>query len=261
MFVVFNHYRMWTWDNLPVSLTQSPHILLDTSGTNSIEEPPPASPENAGCVPENIPIRVIRDHKSYSNCPDWFKAALLLQKKLEEMLAQCRTLTFLTTDTSLLNTALQQCSKVVVTLTSAATTSSHNPWVPPVFSAITEEFKQTSKTIQWKSRKRKIQGTSSCSESSKKLRDDLKGVSSYTPGRPKSKWMRYKFKFPRQISLNVKAKLVKAAAVLKRGIFIILDHFVIHVYIIIAEHTKAVNTATVQVCICTHFYESIISDS
>ena len=255
MFAVFNHYRMWTWDNLPVTLAQSPHILLDTSGTNSIEEPQPASPVNAGCVPENVPYE---SYEITNPIPIAQTDSNFLQKKLEEMLAQCRTLTFLTTDTSLLNTALQQCSKLVVTLTSAATTSSHDPRVPPVFSAITEEFKQTSKTIQRRSRKRKIQVSSSCSESFKKLRDDLKGVSSYTPGRPKSKRMRYKFKFPRQVSLDVKAKLVKAAAVLKRGMFIILDHFVIHTYIIIAEHTKAVNTATVQVCI--YFYESIISD-
>lgn len=198
-------------------MTQSPHILLDTSGTNSIEEPPSTSPENAGCVPENVPYESCKITNPIPIAQTDSKHLSFLQKKLEEMLAQCRTLTFLTTDTSLLNTALQQCSKVVVTLTEAATTS-HDPRVPPVFSAITEEFKQTSKTIQRRSRKRKIQVTSSCSESSKKLRDDLKGVSSYTPSRPKSKRMRYKFKFPRQVSLDVKAKLVKAAAVLKRGI-------------------------------------------
>ena len=42
MFAVFYHYPMWTCDNLPVSVTQSPHILLDASATNSFEKQPSA---------------------------------------------------------------------------------------------------------------------------------------------------------------------------------------------------------------------------
>lgn len=66
------------------------------------------------------------------------------------MLAQCRTMIFLTTDTSVY-------SKVVDTLTSAVTTSDHDPRLPPVFSAITKEFGQTRKVIHCASTSRKRQ--------------------------------------------------------------------------------------------------------
>ena len=142
-----------------------------------------------------------------------------LQKQLEEALAHCRTLAFLTTDVSALSNALQQCDEVSRILTSAAVMPGQNSNVPPVFKAISEEFKQTRKTVH---RVSGMKRKSSCLNSKNKKQkltgsDELKGVVSITPGRPKARRIRKKLKFPRQMNPDVVAKLTKASAILKRG--------------------------------------------
>ena len=125
-------------------------------------------------------------------------------------------MTFLATDTSVLSTAQQQCSQVVDISTAHTMTPNDDPHVPPIFSAITKKFEQTRKVIYcaYTSRKRRIHVISS--KSFKKLKtgvsackNDLKDVVSHTPGRLKSKRRRYKFKFPRQVSSDVKSNQLK----------------------------------------------------
>ena len=73
------------------------------------------------------------------------------------MFTQCRIMTFLATDTSVLSTALQQCSQVLHTLSSSVTSPNDDLCVPPVFSAISKEFEQTKKVLYRASIKRKRQ--------------------------------------------------------------------------------------------------------
>ena len=223
VFAILFHFPEWTWDDLPTSLTESSHMLLDSE----------VAKEDGDL---DLPLTVsecdfVNDQDSHESqlttnplpvTQSNAKHIYSLQKKLEEALAQCRTLAFLTTDVSALNDALRQCTEVSRTLTSAAVMPAQDSHVLPVFKAITDEFKQTRKTIHRVSGiKRRFSNPNS---SSKKLKvvdavqkDHLKGVVSITPGRPKSRRIRKKLKFPRQVSPDVVAKLMRATAILKRG--------------------------------------------
>ena len=217
IFAILFHYPEWTWDDLPTSLTKSSHMLLDADATKIADLPEAAfendnmsdpEPRESQMTTNPLPVRQTEAKHIYS-----------LQKQLEEALAHCRTLAFLTTDVSALNNALQQCDEVSRVLTSAAVMPGQNSNVPPVFKAISEEFKQTRKTVH---RMSGMKRKSSCLNSKNKKQklissDDLKGVVSITPGRPKARRIRKKLKFPRQMNPDVVAKLTKASAILKRG--------------------------------------------
>jgi len=197
-------------------------MLLDIDATNSVEESSTLLEETdsvnesisckSNMITNPIPVKQTHSKELYS-----------LQKKLEEMLAQCRTMAYLTTDTSALNTALQQCNEVVNTLALAATGSRTNSYIPPVFNVISDEFKETRKTIHCVNGLKRVhlkhnQSMKKVKTGSTNYKDDLKGVVFYTPGRPKSKRIRYnKLKFPRQVSLDMQAKLMKAAVIFKQG--------------------------------------------
>ena len=114
MFAVFHHYPAWTWNNLPLQLTESAHMLLDADATGvlyhqslteafsvedeAINDNTCAQLQSAGpCTSGPIPPSTTQGKKLYS-----------LQKRLEESLGRCRTLAFLTSDIPALERALHQ---------------------------------------------------------------------------------------------------------------------------------------------------------
>lgn len=116
-------------------------------------------------------------------------------------------------------------------LTSAATTS-HGPNTPPTFHAITqagvEQFRKTSKVlhkvgVKRKRTNRETQGVKHAkpehTECSYK-QDALATVVKCKPGRPKLKRLQRKQPaMPRQVSSAGKVAMLKAAAILKRGMY------------------------------------------
>ena len=95
-----------------------------------------------------------------------------LQKQVEEMLGRCRTLAFLTNETSVLTKALSQCQTVMETLASSATDSSATH-LPPTFSSISQagvkEFKLTTKTLLRIGTKKKHSEQTNTTQKHKKL--------------------------------------------------------------------------------------------
>ena len=242
MFAIFYHYPTWSWHNLPPELTKSAHMVLDTDTTCAVDHHlvtafcegetfndsthktsalPPESPS----VPSSGPLPPRNTHG---------KQLYSLQKKLEETLGHCRTLAFLTSDIPALESALQQCTGVLDTLTSAAATTA-GPNIPPVFHTISkagvEEFRLTTKTLYrtGSKRKQKLQ-TPEHSQSPKRVKHDgqtqtmpqtsnqLVHLVKRTAGRPKLKRaQRKRPPFPRQVSSETRANMAKAAAILRRG--------------------------------------------
>jgi len=127
---------------LPTSLTKSSHMLLDADATKvddtvfENDHMNDQEPHESQMITNPLPVRQTEARHIYS-----------LQKQLEETFAHYRTMAFLTTDVSALSNVLQKCNEVSRILTSAVVMSEQNCNVPPVFKAITEEFKQTRKTF------------------------------------------------------------------------------------------------------------------
>jgi hypothetical protein len=99
MFAVFHHYQEWNWSKLPESLTEAPHLTLDFKATeltracdHDTDEHSPEIP----CISTEIPPHRTNGRRIYQ-----------LQKAIEEMLGQCRTLAFLTNDIPTLESTLQ----------------------------------------------------------------------------------------------------------------------------------------------------------
>ena len=111
MFAVFHHFPKWSWDDLPKALTNSPHMTLDQNLTDASEdsftptctlygdneqELGNSEEINACSFPSSnttqaIPAKITEGAQVYR-----------LQKQLEEVLGRCRTLAFLTNETSVL---------------------------------------------------------------------------------------------------------------------------------------------------------------
>ena len=234
MFAVFYHYPQWSWDSLPKELTCSSHMTLDHQATSQME----CDAE----VRENESDDQDRVHTCSSATPSTTgqlprklsdgKRVYRLQKSIEEALGQCRTLAFLNNDIPTLETALDQCKVVIETLASSSTTSM-GPNMPPVFHSIAkagvEEFKSTSKALHRVGVKRKhkdgnkSQAKKSRTEAKPTCRsqqdDALSQIKKRQPGRPRLKRLQRKRPpLPRQVSSPVKQTMLKAAAILQRGI-------------------------------------------
>ena len=161
MFAVIHHYPTWTWESLPLELTNSPHMVLDASAIDSVlhTEPPEStsfSTDNAtSSSAEFIPTTTSHGRQLHS-----------MQKKMEDVLGRCRSLAFLTSDVHALESAYEQCIAVLDALTSAAT-STTDAVIPPVFHEIAKagvaEFKSTTKTLcRAKSKGRNKQSDQQC---------------------------------------------------------------------------------------------------
>ena len=62
MFAVIHHYPTWTWESLPLELTNSPHMVLDASAIDSVlHTEPPESPESTSFSTDNATIVPVLD--------------------------------------------------------------------------------------------------------------------------------------------------------------------------------------------------------
>ena len=178
-----------------------------------------------------------------------------LQKQVEEILGRCRTLAFLTNEVSVLTKALSQCQEVMETLASSATESTDNH-LPPIFHSISQagvkEFKSTTKTLLRIGTKRKRRGQGNTNQKNRKLNkgslheSKIELKANQGPGRPKLKrTQRKKQPLPRQVSNYTKAKMMKAATVLRKGIHsnmytkIVCKHNTYKMYITTKQTAKA----------------------
>ena len=237
MFAIFHHYPTWSWDDLPATVTTSSHLTLDHETTTQVQQgltpkicnetemfqdvnEASVSLDTSSTPPTTtpLPIRICDGRQVYR-----------LQKKIEETLGQCRTLAFSTSNIPTLETALSDCKRVMETLASAATTS-HGPNSPPTVNFITqagvEEFRKTSKALHrvGAKRKRTYRETQGVKHAKPELtegsyqQDVLAHVAKREPGRPKLKrFQRKRPVMPRQVSSAGKATMLRAAAILRRG--------------------------------------------
>ena len=226
MFAVFYHYPQWKWDDLPLELTTSSHIILDHDATSEVNGQnmadnmdKPSNSEDQSSITEfpspnvttSLPTKI-------SNATQVYR----LQKHIEEILGQCRTLAFMICDLQTLQIAAEQCQSIKEKLSSSATTSLGSN-IPPIFHGI-QAFQQPRKAIQ---RKRKCSYTKSQNKYAKtsivSTSDALAKVSKNTPGRPRLKRIQRKNPaLPRQVSTPTKSKMLKAAALLRRGMLLVL---------------------------------------
>ena len=216
--IIFQHHKEWQWSTLPEELSNAPHMILDMSSTkfadpvqtatdhcsNSIESP---------TISSQIPPHVTSERKLYK-----------LQKEVEEALGHCRTLTFLTNDISALQLTLTEVNKVINLLKTAAVIPGGEN-CPPAFKVLakagTTDFKK-SKIMCRTGVKRKRRILSSESKIKKPRCQDELLATTRTVGRPKIKRsQRKKPVLIRQVSSPAKARMKKAAAIIKRGMLYI----------------------------------------
>ena len=178
--------------------TSSPE--LETSHMECEDLTPPSQP---------LPIKITHGKEIYR-----------LQKQIEETLARCRTLAYLTNDVACLKQSLSQCESAMKTLASSAT--SIRPNEPPIFGAIAkagvEEFRSTTKTLHriGTKRKRDEKGKhpTRCEAHNPLQKAVQRGI-----GRPKVKrTQRKQPPLPRQVNEKSRSRMIKAAALLRKGI-------------------------------------------
>lgn len=209
-FAIFHHYPKWGWKDLPKTLTGSSHMILDdvtdvTEGITidmDVDDPPTAHSQS-----QELPKSVTIGARIYR-----------LQKQIEENLAKCRTLAFLTNDIAALEQSLSHCEAAMNTLASSATATQPNG--PPIFRAIeragVEEFKSTTKTLHRVGVKRK-KSKGKAPIKRIKMEDPLQSVKR-SIGRPKIKRaQRKRPALPRQVTDIAKAKMLKASQLLQKG--------------------------------------------
>ena len=112
LFAIFHHFPKWSWEDLPTTLTEAAHMILDSvtecstdqvTGEVDMEVPDPHSQG------QQIPRPVTNGAQIYR-----------LQKQIEETTAKCRTLAYLTKDIAALEASLSQCEAAMETLASSA---------------------------------------------------------------------------------------------------------------------------------------------
>lgn len=138
-FAVFHHFPTWSWNDLPKCLTESSHVTLDEiSGTGVDTDMGCTNTTHVGDTSEELP-----DQKKTSAAQIY-----KLQKQIEDTVARCRTIAFMTNDIRALEEALNHCEAAKNTLLHSATTTLVPG--PPVFSAIEKagvaEFKKDGKS-------------------------------------------------------------------------------------------------------------------
>ncbi len=214
-FAIFHHYPSWSWNDLPASLTESNHMVLDT-----ISEPP------TNDISTNSPLVTVTTNSNSQELPGKTKTTAnviyRLQKNIEETVARCRTLAFFTSDVTALENALAHCEAARNTLATSATSTQDN--LPPIITAIekagVEDFKKTSKhfhrtSIKHQASTRKVRTTTG---RAKVMKEPLLKGCNIIVGRPKLKKKKIRKKcFPRQISQINREKFIKATRVLRKG--------------------------------------------
>ena len=238
MFAIFHHYTKWSWDNLPKELTCSSHMTLDQQATAQIEYDAErrendsdeqnhhadsqmecdtvdtfssATPSTTGLLPSKLSDG---------------KRVYRLQKRIEEALGQCRTLAFLTNDIPALETSAKWSQKLYSLFVYYLHGTQHAPNVPFHCQGWGSRIHFKQESFAPSRSKAKVQGPQakkSKAEAKPTCRseqaDALSQVVKRQPGRPRLKRLQRKRPpLPRQVSSPVKQTMLKAAAVLRRGI-------------------------------------------
>ena len=135
-FAVFYHTPMWNWNDLPSSLTESSHMVLDrisdfiTTDASPVLQTTTTTTSSGQDLPR--PKMTTATHIYH------------LQKQIEDTVAKYRTLAFFTNDTKVLEEALAHCEAARAKL--ATSTTSAQDHGPPIYTAIekagVEEFKK-----------------------------------------------------------------------------------------------------------------------
>ena len=120
-FAVFYHTAMWNWNDLPSSLTESSHMVLDrisdfiTTDGSPVLQTITTTTSSGQELPR--PKMTTATHIYH------------LQKQIEDTVSKCRTLAFLTNDTKVLEEALAHCEAARAKL-ATSTTSAQDPFIP-----------------------------------------------------------------------------------------------------------------------------------
>ena len=233
MFAIFHHHSTWKWSDLPQSLTEAPHMSLDVQCTLR-DYSPDVCDDNTDIAPTtinestNIPVHRTTGTQIYR-----------LQKQIEEVLGQCRTLAFLNNDIPTLEAALELGKTIALKLKEAATIPGGEN-CPPTFKALAaagaDEFRKNNKIIHRAGAKRKSCYTKGISQPKRQkcntTTDILQEAKRKEAGRPKLKRaQRRKPVLLRQVSSQAKQKLKQAAAIIRRGIHT-------HVHTHVHTHTQ-----------------------
>ena len=193
-----------------------------------------------------------------------------LQKQIEEVLGQCRTLAFLNNDIPPLEAALEQGKTIALKLREAATIPGGEN-CPPTFKVLAaagaDEFRKNRKTIHRAGGKCKSRYTEGISQPKKQkcntVTNILLEVKRNKAGRPKLKRsQRRKPVLLRQISSEAKQKIKQAAAIIQRGIQspnnLPVSHVCTHVHTYTRKYTSmqaCTHSRYTYVCTnasCTH---------
>lgn len=210
-FAIFHHYPKWSWKDLPKTLTESSHMVLDDVTTNVATECDIEMNDSTTQHSQEIPRPVTTGARLYR-----------LQKQIEETLARCCTLAYLTSDTVALEQSLSQCEAAMNTLASSATYTRSNeaPIVTAIEKAGVDEFKSTSKTFHRTGVKRKrSKGKGSAKRIKVEAKQEPLLLTKHSIGRPKLKRaQRKRPPLPRQVSDIAKAKMLKASHLVQKGL-------------------------------------------
>ena len=213
MFAILHHHHLtWKWSNLPKSLTEAPHMSLDVQCTlrdfnweiNNCDDNADIPPTTTD-VSTKIPVHGTTGTQIYR-----------LQKQIEEVLGQCRTLAFLNNDIPTLEAALEQGKTIAMKLREAATIPGGEN-CPPTFKTLAvagvEEFRKSSKIVHRAGAKCKScysKGVSQPkSQKCNSSTDILQGAKRREAGRPKLKRA--------QRRKPVLLRQVSSSAIIRRG--------------------------------------------
>jgi len=213
-FAVFYHFSNWSWSDLPSSLTDSCHMVLDKisdlrTDVNMAEE------DNIGITCTTSINQELPRPKQTTAKQIHFLQKQIEDTQIEDTVAKCRTLAFLTNNIETLQQALAHCEAAREKLVESATYT--KDYGVPIYTAIekagVEEFKQTTKLLH---REHSLRKTTRIQKEAKS--DPLQVAATRGIGRPKLKQSRRKLHiFPRQMSDGSKIKILKATRLLQKG--------------------------------------------
>ena len=160
MFSIFEHTE-WSWKNLPLSLTESPHMVLQTSLLKVNQSEPHSVDDDTDCVDilaGNLDT-VIVDHKVgdptnsdtvLSEIPTYHstgKMLLNMQKKIRDTLAKCSAAVFMIDDISVLLAINDKVSDIHSELLQMASTNLSSEQIPVMKCLMADEANEYKQEI------------------------------------------------------------------------------------------------------------------
>ena len=121
---VFYHTPMWNWNDLPSSLTESSHMVLDRINDFITTDASPVLQTTTTTTSSGVTTTKMTTATHIYH----------LQKQIEDTVAKCRTLAFFTNDTKVLEEALAHCEAARPKLATSITSAQDHG--PPIYTAI-----------------------------------------------------------------------------------------------------------------------------